>query len=146
MLCHSLMRLRPSFLLPLEEKDVGYSGSLVPLGVMYFLPPPMITWKHNHRHRHMFTLTRLTLSGTPIRRMWGQSFSHRCLCCWGAERRCRCSRPSWRPRACQRRCTTSCWRCGRSWWLGWHAARVWWWRCQQTCLQDIYFMFNVQLL
>lgn len=61
---------------------------------------------------------------------------HLCLRFWEAERRCRCSCPSWRPQACQHHCTTSCWHCGRSWMPGWHVAPVWLSQYRQTCLQD----------
>lgn len=44
MLCHSLIRFRLSRRLPHVETARGYSGSLVPTGVMYIRPPPMMTW------------------------------------------------------------------------------------------------------
>lgn len=40
---HTSIRFLLSFRSPLRELDVGYSGSGVPLGVMYILPPPRIT-------------------------------------------------------------------------------------------------------
>lgn len=41
---HTSMRLILSLRSPLRELDVGYSGSGVPFGVIYILPPPRITF------------------------------------------------------------------------------------------------------
>lgn len=65
-------------------------------------------------------------------------------CFWASGRRCLCSRPSWRLRACRRRCTTSCWRCGRSWWPAWRAAPAWSSRCPRTFLQNQIVSWSVQ--
>lgn len=42
---HMSMRFILSLRSPLRELEVGYSGSGVPFGVMYILPPPRITLK-----------------------------------------------------------------------------------------------------
>lgn len=41
---HTSMRLILSLRSPLRELEVGYSGSGVPFGVIYILPPPRITF------------------------------------------------------------------------------------------------------
>lgn len=39
-----------SLRIPFSLASLGYSGSGVPAGVMYFRPPPRITWRGRDRH------------------------------------------------------------------------------------------------
>lgn len=55
-LSHTSMRFLLSLRSPLRELEVGYSGSGVPFGVMYILPPPRITFKWNHSIHWLVTI------------------------------------------------------------------------------------------
>lgn len=55
------MRFLLSLRSPFRELEVGYSGSEVPFGVMYILPPPRITLKEHQREMESLLMYNKTI-------------------------------------------------------------------------------------